>query len=167
MSKGYMNQKQLFTQLYATYSPGIKKLCLGYMGDRVLAEDLLQEVFLSVWNNMAHFRQEAAWSTWIYRIAVNTCLTYLRKKKIPIVAIEPDLHYVQEDQINKEKDIQLLYLCISRLPEADRLIIGMVLEDKPYVEIAEILGVSINNLRVKIHRIKKQLTEIFNSYAGF
>ncbi|MCG7859272.1 RNA polymerase sigma factor, partial [Flavihumibacter sediminis] len=72
-----MKQHKEFTDLYEQYAPGILKLCMGYTGDRTQAEDLLQEVFLSVWNNMHKFRQEASWKTWIYRIAVNTCLTYL------------------------------------------------------------------------------------------
>lgn len=161
-----MNQEQLFTDLYQSYSPGILKICLGYTGDRSLAEDLLQEVFLSVWNNMHKFRQEASWSTWIYRIAVNTCLTYLRKKKAPLVDVAVEiLGALPEEPGTKEQDIQLLYTCISRLPEADRLIIGLVLDDKPYEEIAAIIGMNVNNLRVKIHRIKKQLTEIYNRYA--
>ncbi|WP_290795709.1 RNA polymerase sigma factor [Flavihumibacter sp. UBA7668] len=161
-----MNQKQVFTELYESYSPGILKLCMGYTGDRNQAEDLLQEVFFSVWNNMQKFRQDAAWSTWIYRIAVNTCLTYLRKKKLITVDLDADfLGAMPEEKSAKEQEIQLLYTCISKLAEADRLIIGMVLDDKPYDEIATILGLTVNNLRVKIHRIKKQLTEIYNSYA--
>lgn len=139
---------------------------MGYTGERNQAEDLLQEVFLSVWNNMQKFRQDAAWSTWIYRIAVNTCLTYLRKKKLNTVDLDADfLGALPEEKSTKEQEIQLLYTCVSKLAEADRLIIGMVLDDKPYEEIAAILGLTVNNLRVKIHRIKKQLTEIYNSYA--
>jgi RNA polymerase sigma factor (sigma-70 family) len=70
------------------------------------------------------------------------------------------------DEINmKEQEIQLLYKCISRLAETDRLIITLVMEEKPYEEIAAITGITENNLRVKIYRIKKQLTEIYNNYA--
>ena len=73
-----MKQEEQFTALYKQYAPGIRKLCLGYTGDAVLAEDLLQESFVKVWKNMDKFRGDAAWSTWIYRIAANTCLTHLR-----------------------------------------------------------------------------------------
>jgi RNA polymerase sigma-70 factor (ECF subfamily) len=66
---------------------------------------------------------------------------------------------------NKEQEVQLLYKCISQLAQTDRLIISMVLEDTPYEEIASIIGITENNLRVKIHRIKKQLTEIYNRHA--
>ncbi len=162
-----MNQQQEFTNLYNEYGEGIRKLCLGYTGDAVLAQDLLQETFIAVWNNMQKFRGDAKWSTWIYRIAVNTCLTHLRKKKDTLMDIEnTSLSMLPEEVSTKEQEVQLLYKCISRLQETDRLIITLVLEDKPYEEIATITGITEVNLRVKIHRIKKQLTQIYNSYAG-
>jgi len=161
-----VNQEQEFTRLYKEFGPGISKLCLGYTGDAALAEDLLHEAFISVWNNMAQFRGDASWSTWIYRIAVNTCLSHLRKNKAKTIDIEiPSLSHLPDETHNKEQEVQLLYKSISRLSEADRLIISLVLDDKPYEEIALITGITENNLRVKIHRIKKQLTEIYNSYA--
>jgi RNA polymerase sigma factor (sigma-70 family) len=157
-----------FTKLYQQYAGGIRKLCLGYTGDAVLAQDMLQETFIRVWNNMASFRGDASWSTWIYRIAVNTCLSWLRKKTLPLAeASEETLNMISEASSNSEQQVQLLYTCISRLAETDRLIIAMVLEEKPYEEIADITGITENNLRVKIHRIKKQLSEIYNSYERF
>jgi len=162
-----MNQQQEFTNLYNEYGEGIRKLCLGYTGDAVLAQDLLHETFIAAWNNMQNFRGDARWSTWIYRIAVNTCLTHLRKKKDTLMDIENTAFSMLPEEVNtKEQEVQLLYKCISRLQETDRLIITLVLEDKPYEEIASITGITDVNLRVKIHRIKKQLTQIYNSYAG-
>jgi len=158
-------QPEAFTALYKEYAEGIHKLCLGYTGDAALAQDLLQETFIRVWNNMEHFRGDAKWSTWIYRIAVNTCLSWLRKKKaLPVDTDHPRIAHISDEINNDEQQVQLLYTCISRLAETDRLIITMVLEEKPYDEIAEITGITENNLRVKIHRIKKQLSEIYNSY---
>jgi RNA polymerase sigma factor (sigma-70 family) len=160
-----MTQQEQFTTLYNKHAPGIQKLCLGYTGDTSLAQDLLQETFIAVWNNMHKFRAEASWSTWIFRIAVNTCLSQLRKKKETIVDIESTAAATMpEVSTTKEQQINLLYKCISKLAETDRLIITMVLEDTPYEEIAGITGITENNLRVKIYRIKKQLTEIYNSY---
>jgi RNA polymerase sigma-70 factor (ECF subfamily) len=160
-----MNQQEQFTELYNQYAIGIKKLCLGYTNDEALAKDLLQETFISVWNNMKNFRAEAKWSTWIYRIAVNTCLGHLRKKKPVIIDMEHNDFIPPADEENSiEQDVQLLYKSISRLAETDRFIISLVLEDIPYEEIAAISGITENNLRVKIYRIKKQLTEIYNSY---
>lgn len=162
-----MNQQDEFTNLYNEYGESIKKLCLGYTGDAVLAQDLLQETFIAVWNNMQHFRADAKWSTWIYRIAVNTCLTHLRKNTATLVDIETTSLAMLPDDVNtKEQEVQLLYKCISQLQQTDRLMITLVLEDKPYDEIASITGITEANLRVKIHRIKKQLTQIYNSHAG-
>ena len=162
-----MNQQQEFTNLYNEYGEGIRKLCLGYTGDAVLAQDLLQETFIAVWYNMQKFRGDAKWNTWIYRIAVNTCLSHLRKKKDTLMDIENTTFSMLPEEVNtKEQEVQLLYKCISRLQETDRLIITLVLEDKPYEEIAAITGITEVNLRVKIHRIKKQLTQIYNSYGG-
>ena len=162
-----MSQQQEFTKLYNEYGEGIRKLCLGYTGDAVLAQDLLQETFIAVWNNMEKFRGDAKWSTWIYRIAVNTCLSHLRKKKDVVMDIENTaFSMLPEDVNNKEQEVQLLYKCIGQLQQTDRLIITLVLEDKPYEEIAAVTGITEANLRVKIHRIKKQLTQIYNSYAG-
>ena len=161
-----MGQQETFTQLYRQYAPGIRKLCLGYTGSAAQADDLLQEAFMAVWNNMHKYRGEAAWGTWIYRIAVNTCLLYLRKEKAKPQNVDTDLlQNLTDEETNQESEVQHLYKCISRLPETERLIISMVLEDLPYEDIASIAGISENNLRVKIHRIKKQLTEMFNSYA--
>ena len=161
-------QQEAFTLLYKEYAESIRKLCLGYTGDAAYAQDLLQETFIRVWNNMHQFRGDAKWSTWIYRIAVNTCLSWLRTKKAPLVdADQETIAMIGEETNTKEQQVQLLYTCISRLPETDRLIITLVLEEKPYDEIADITGITENNLRVKIHRIKKQLSEIYNSYQRF
>ena len=163
-----MNKEQEFSSLYKEYAPGILKLCLGYTGDATIAEDYVQDTFITVWNNMEKFRRDASWSTWIYRIAVNICLADLRKKKQVTIKLEPDhFSHLRDQPDNKEQQVQLLYGCISKLPETDRLIITMVLEDKEYSEIASIIGITQNNLGVKIHRIKKELTEIFNQYEGF
>jgi RNA polymerase sigma-70 factor (ECF subfamily) len=73
---------------------------------------------------------------------------------------------IPEDSSNEKiQQIDLLYKCISKLKEADRVLITLVLDEKPYEQIAEITGITENNLRVKIHRIKKELTEIFHKYA--
>ena len=159
-----MDKNRLFTQLYQQYGAGIRKLCQGYLGDPAMAEDLVQETFITVWNNLTEFRGEAQWSTWIYRIAVNTCLMYKRKDKKNML-YQDVFADIPQEQNELEQQVQLLYKCISQLKEADRLIIMLTLEDKPYPEIAQITGFSEGNLRVKIHRIKKELTEIFKRHG--
>lgn len=154
-----------FKQIYSNYSQKVHRLCLGYTGDSMQADDLMQEVFIKVWENLPKFRGESQVSTWLYRIAVNTCLLHLRdSKKHTKVDIEKTTLKISEDNNDKEAQVQLLYKCISELNETDRLIITLMLEEVPYGEIAEATSISEGNLRVKIHRIKQQLSEIYSKY---
>lgn len=162
------NNSIIFTQLYNQYSQQIIRLCLGYTGNTALAQDLAQETFMHVWQGLHRFRGDAQYSTWIYRIAVNTCLSHLRSPRNKNPQPLPDhIQTIAEENSSREQDIQVLYKCISMLPETDRLIISMVLEDIAYRDIAESTGISEGNLRVKIHRIKQQLNEKFNSHEEF
>ena len=138
-------------------------MCMAYTDNEALAQDFMQETFVKVWQNIRQFRGEAKISTWIYRIAINTCLGYLRSPKNAAPA-ELKETFDRADESNsgsKERNIRQLYHAIHQLPEADRLIISMVLEEIPYEEIASSLNITEGNLRVKIHRIKQELTKIF------
>lgn len=155
-----------FRQIFETNSKKIYRLCYGYTGDEDSANDLLQETFVKVWQNLDKFRNKAMISTWIYRIAVNTCLTYLRSEKRQAKEeLTPHLAETRaEDFSEKNEQVALLYKCISKLEESERIIITMVLDELPYPEIAEISGISEGNLRVKIYRIKQKLTDLYNQY---
>lgn len=155
-----------FTHLYETYSGKVLRLCLGYTGNQELAQDLLQDTFIAVWQGMDRFRGSSQPGTWIYRIAVNTCLSHLRSpKNKPGAELKEHIIETHAEEVpDTEQRIKLLYRCINELAATDRLIITMVLEDIPYAEIAESTGIKEGNLRVKIHRIKQQLNEIFKKY---
>jgi|SRR5690606_24826199 RNA polymerase sigma factor, sigma-70 family len=159
------NQRQLFQQLFEDNSKKVYHLCYGYTGDRDSANDLMQETFIKVWQNLEKFRNQAQLSTWIYRIAVNTCLSYLRtaKRRATDELNENIVENYAEEYSEKQEQIALLYKSIAKLEENERIIISMVLDEIPYSEIAEVAGISEGNLRVKIHRIKHKLTEIYNS----
>lgn len=156
-----------FNDLHARYATRVLRLCLGYTGDYAQAQDLVQETFIRVWQQLPMFRGDAQVSTWLYRIAVNTCLNHLRQaKRRPAEPLLPQY----EEQLADTPDtngeaVQQLYRCISQLAETDRLIISLVLEEQPYAEIAQIVGVSEGNLRVKIHRIKQQLTSLYQRHG--
>lgn len=163
-----MDQKDLlFKQIFDKNSKKIFNLCYGYTGDADAANDLLQETFLKVWQNLDKFREKSLISTWIYRIAVNTCLTWLRaeKRQAKDELTDNIIESRIEEHNEKNEQVALLYKSISKLEEHDRLIITMVLDELPYAEIAEISGISEGNLRVKIHRIKQKLTELYNHHA--
>ena len=156
-----------FDSLYQAYHPKVLKLCLGYTGDYPQAQDLVQETFMKAWHSLPKFKGESLVSTWIYRIAVNTCLNHLRtERRRPADPLQThhDEQAVEEPG-EIEHQISFLYTCISQLAETDRLIISLVLDDISYGEIAQVVGISEGNLRVKIHRIKQQLTSLFQQYG--
>lgn len=155
-----------FREIYEANSKRIYRLCFTYTADSAAANDLLQETFLKVWQNLDKFRNQAMISTWIYRIAVNTCLTYLKSEKRQAKdELTPFIAENEKEEVSgKKEEIDMLYQCISKLEESERLLITMVLDELPYPEIAEVSGISEGNLRVKIHRIKQKLTELYNHY---
>ncbi|MBL7926487.1 MAG: RNA polymerase sigma factor [Bacteroidia bacterium] len=161
------NKTQEFKEIYNKHRSKIYKLCFGYAGNADLAKDLLQDTFIKVWENLDKFRNESAISTWIYRIAVNTCLSYLRSEKNkPKDPLSDFILETKPEEINeKNQQVALLYKCINQLEENDRMIITMVLDEVEYLDIAQVFGISEGNLRVKIHRIKQKLTEIYNYHA--
>ena len=149
-----------FEKIYKTYWQKIFRLCLAYTNDYSYAQDICQETFIKVWEQLPKFRNEASIDTWIYRIASNNCLRQIEKNK-KLTFTELPLNLKDEKQQSIEPQIQLLYQFISELEETNRIIISLELEDIKQKEIAEILGLSEANIRVKIHRIKNKLTQKF------
>lgn len=150
-----------FEEIYKYYNQKIFRLCMSYSNDRDLAKDLTQETFIQVWTNLSKFRNESSIGTWIFRIASNICLRQIERSK-RIITSELPFQIEEKHEESGEAQITLLYKCISELQETDRLIISLVLEEQPQKEIADILGISEGNIRVKIHRIKQLLTKKFN-----
>ena len=149
-----------FEDIYNTYWQRIFRLCMGYANDHAFAEDLTQETFIIVWQNLSKFRNEANIGTWIFKIASNNCLRKIeREKRLP--KTELPLNLKEDEQHSIEPKIRLLYKFISELPETDRIIISLELENVKQAEIASIVGLSEANIRVKIHRIKEKLTRKF------
>lgn len=136
---------------------------MGYVNDHALAQDLAQETFIIVWEQLPKFRNESNIGTWIYRIASNRCLRQLEKNK-RVQTSELPFQIKEEHPKSIEPQIQFLYACISELPETDRIIISLELEDIKQSEIAKIVGLSEGNIRVRIHRIKAVLTQKFKVY---
>ena len=154
-----------FENIYQTFQNQIYRLCLGYFaGNSHLAKDTCQEVFIKVWQNLDRFKGDAKISTWIYRIAVNTCINVLRKSKNKPTTLSLKEDLLAEEEIsNVEHQLQAMYNCIAQLRPKDRSVILLVLEQKPYEEISLIMGISENNLRVRIHRIKDKLSKCVKS----
>jgi RNA polymerase sigma-70 factor, ECF subfamily len=160
-----LKEEIVFTDIYNKHAPQVLRMCMAYTDSEAQAQDFLQETFIKVWQNLDNFRRDAKVSTWIFRIAVNTCLSHIRsgKNKMPEELKE---HFDAADDTSaaiKEQQVAQLYNAVHQLPETDRLIISMVLEQIPYEEIASAINISEGNLRVKIHRIKQELTKLFFS----
>lgn len=155
-----------FEEIYDTYSPRVYRLCMGYVNDHDAAKDLVQEIFITVWQNLPKFRNESSVSTWVYRIATNTCLRQLEKeKRMPRAEFPKQVEDAKEP--SHDEKIEFLYKCISELQETERIIISLELENVPQADIAAITGISEGNVRVKIHRIKEKLTAKFSKNEQF
>ncbi|WPU95059.1 RNA polymerase sigma factor [Mucilaginibacter sabulilitoris] len=152
-----------FEEIYDTYYNKIFRVCMGYMNDHEWAKDVTQETFITVWQKLAQFRNESAIGTWIFRIASNICLRQLeRQNRMPRAEMPVQLE--DKPPPDTESQVQLLYRCIAELPEIDRIIISLELEDIKQAEIASIVGLSETNIRVKVYRIKAKLSQKFKVY---
>jgi RNA polymerase sigma-70 factor, ECF subfamily len=156
-----------FDALYQAYQPRVYRLCRGYVGDAAWAQDLVQEIFVSVWRALPGFRHEAAVSTWIFRIATNTCLRQLQRAKKHATVDLPDhlSETLAAEAPAEDERVALLYRAIGSLSETDRILISLLLEDLPYPDIATVLGISEGNVRVRIHRAKEKLTAQLATYG--
>jgi len=154
-----------FDAIYQSHWDKIFRLCMGYLNQEEEARDMAQETFVIVWQKLPQFRGDSAISTWIYRIAVNKCLRHIQRHKTD--QKHDLLHQVTEESIPEERDDQLSLLrsFIAELPELDRIIIALELDELPQSEIAAIVGLSDGNVRVRLHRIKALLTKKFKEHG--
>ncbi len=143
----------------------VYRICYAYLYDRSHAEDLYQEIMLQVWKSLDRYKGESKVSTWVYRIAVNTAMTYnLQHKKATHEELPETINIAAEPRDGtKEAQLEALTKAISQLDEPDRLIISLVLEGLSYKEIAEITGSNTNNTGVKINRIKIKLIKLMDN----
>lgn len=161
------NKNKLFESIYHQHHSMVLQICSGFVqGDNDIANDLSQDVFISVWNNLSKFRGASTYKTWIYRITVNTCLQFVQKvkkeKTFTTSEIENQTNTIEAEKTSNQKAPKL-YEAIGQLKKVDRLIIMMVLDNQDYDSISEIIGITPTNLRVRIHRIKKRLETILKS----
>ena len=158
-----MQQEEFVKQIQVNQGI-ILKICRLY-GDTVQdREDLFQEIVIQLWKALPKFHGRSKFSTWMYRVALNTAISDFRKKKRnpPVSAIEISSFEInrQENEINKEEQIKNLYDAIGQISEIEKAIVMLYLEDRSYDEMEEILGINTNNLRVKMNRIKEKLRQL-------
>lgn len=155
-------EREFMTMLQA-YERVIYKVCYLYTTPTTTLTDLYQEVVINLWKSFPKFRHECKESTWIYRIALNTCISFLRKEKnIPeIITLSQDFDRLDEDD-ETQAMLRTLYQLINRLGQLDKSIILLYLEEKSYEEIAEITGLSVTNVATKLSRIKEKMRKMNN-----
>lgn len=162
------DRERAFSELVKDNQGLIIKVSRLYTNSLEDEQDLFQEIVLQLWRSYDTFKGQSKISTWMYRVALNTAITLFRKKtKSPQTDELMDFHhrdYVEDDD-EKQQQISLLYKVIKMLPKMERAIVMMYLDDLPYREIAETLGISEVNARVKMNRLKKTLKELMEKYA--
>lgn len=152
-----------FDEIYKSYWNKVFRICMGYFNDHDAAKDIAQDTFVAIWQQLPKFRGEAAIGTWIFRIASNNCLRQIkRQNRMPRAEMPEEMEEPSDSNI--EFEVQFLYKCIAELPETDRLIISLELENVKQAEIAKIIGLNETNIRVKIHRIKERLAKKFKNH---
>ena len=161
-----IGEEQKFINLINQHQGLIHKICLMYEHDQDDRNDLFQEIVLQLWKSFPTFRGEAKITTWMYRIALNTAISGYRKQK-RLVKTEDlqELHF-NITEINSgdslEEDFQRLQSAIRQLTEIERAMIMMAMEEVPYEEIAETIGITQNNVRVRMNRIREKLRKIMS-----
>lgn len=137
----------------------IHKICKVYTNNPSDYEDLFQEIMLQLWVSIHSYKGEAKLTTWMYKVALFTALTRLKKeKKIQFVEEREAHHVVTEDDLQLDEDE--LLRAIKQLKDADKALIFLYLEEKTYAEMAEIMGLTESNIGVRINRIKSRIKVI-------
>lgn len=150
-----------FFQLVKKNQGIIHKVCSMYADDVEDKRDLFQEILIQLWKSFASFRNEAKITTWMYKVALNTAISYFRKKnrKPRGSSLNSDEFQIADDtyDFEYEEKVKILKEAIGELNKIEKAIVMLYLEDKSYEEIADTMGITQNNLRVKINRIKSKL----------
>lgn len=151
--------EQAFLSLIREYERVIYKVCYLYTTQDASLNDLYQDVVLNLWKAFPKFRGECKTSTWIYRIALNTCISFIRKSKNrpEIITLTHEADWMTEEKDELTELLRELYLMINHLGQLDKSIILLYLEEKSYEEISEITGLTVTNVATKISRIKDKL----------
>lgn len=153
--------EQQFSRLVREQKSTIYTVCYMFSKDEDEVQDLFQETLINMWKGMGGFREESKIDTWIYRVALNTCLTQERKKKREVkkVPLNMDVNFFEDNDANA-KQARILHQRISQLAYVDRALVMLWLDGMSYDEIGAVVGISAQNVAVKLFRIKEQLKKM-------
>ena len=167
-----MNKEDTFNKIVADNGLRIQRICRYYNSDPEDQKDMYQEVLINIWKSLDSFRGDSAVNTWIYRVAVNTSLSFtgktFRHMKLMIPADTKYLNLITDTEYpdsmdDKESRFEQLQNELNLLSVIDKALISLMLEGLSMREIADIIGITEPNVKVKIHRIKTRLKERLNN----
>ena len=150
-----------FARLVKEHKSTIYTVCYMFSHDENEVNDLFQETLINMWKGLDGFREESKISTWIYRVTLNTCLLQERKKKKEVkkVPLSMDVNFFEDSDANSMQ-VRQLHQRIGRLGLVDRALVMMWLEGMSYDEMGAVMGISPQNVGVKLFRIKEQLKKL-------
>lgn len=153
--------EEQFAQLVREHKNTIYTVCYMFSHDTDEVNDLFQETLINMWKGIDKFREESKISTWIYRVTLNTCLLQERKKakEVEKVPLTMDVNLFEDDD-EQTLQVRLLHQRIGRLGLVDRALVMLWLEGMSYDEIGSVMGISAQNVGVKLFRIKEQLKKM-------
>lgn len=156
-------KEEEFISMINTYNRVIYKICCIYATDSNNVNDLYQETVLNLWKGYENFKGQSKVSSWIYRVGINTCISFYRRNKkhleaMPLASEHDDIDN-SNDYMNQLKE---MYRLISQLNKIEKAIILLWLDEKPYDEIADVMGMNKNTIASKVKRIKEKLTKLSN-----
>lgn len=158
-----MTREEKFAGMVREQRQTIYTVCYMFSDDKDQVNDLFQEVLINLWKGYDSFRNESKVSTWVWRVALNTCISTDRKMKRVAQTVPLDMDIdLYSDSDDKTLQVQQLHKRINRLGLVDRAIILLWLEDLSYEEIGAIVGISVKNVSVKLVRIREQLRNMSN-----
>jgi RNA polymerase sigma-70 factor (ECF subfamily) len=152
-----------FIELIYDHQGILHRICSVYASSTEDREDLYQEIVLQSWRSYQTFQRHSKFSTWLYRVALNTALHRKRKDSSQVKAVSAEeacVNAAQREMSGEDVDLEMLYQCIQELPTLNRAIVLLYLEQHTYEEIAEITGLSRSNVSVRIVRIKDKLRQL-------
>lgn len=155
-----------FVELLEKHQNIAHKICRLYTNNQDAHNDLFQEITIQLWKAYPKFRGDAKFSTWMYRVGLNTAITLYRKSKRTIKTQEFETVAFKIKSVDyddtEEQQLKLLYKAVHQLNDIEKALVLLYLEDKNYSEISQTLGITEVNARVKMNRVKKKLRTILN-----
>lgn len=155
-----------FVELLEKHQNIVHKVCRLYTNNYDAHNDLFQEITIQLWKAFPKFRGDSKFTTWMYRVGLNTAITLYRKSKRRIKTQEFDAVQFKISAVDydstEEEQLKLMYQAVHQLNDIEKALVFLYLEDKDYREISDTLGISEVNARVKMNRVKKKLKTILN-----